>query len=72
MSNELNHASIVTGAKLSGATVKVFKHNSQLLVKSSIVRQSRILANVWYLTRKLGGYLGISCFEIRHNFNCYT
>ncbi|CAI8015603.1 Serine palmitoyltransferase 2, partial [Geodia barretti] len=28
VSNELNHASIVTGAKLSGATVKVFKHNS--------------------------------------------
>lgn len=30
LSDELNHVSIILGARLSGATTKVFKHNSQL------------------------------------------
>jgi len=29
LSDELNHASLVLGARLSGATIRVFKHNSQ-------------------------------------------
>lgn len=28
ISDQLNHASLITGAKLSGVTVRVFKHNS--------------------------------------------
>ena len=28
ISDQLNHASLVTGAKLSGATVRIFEHNS--------------------------------------------
>ena len=30
VSDELNHASLILGARLSGATIKVFKHNSEL------------------------------------------
>jgi serine palmitoyltransferase len=33
MSDELNHASLVLGARLSGATIRVFKHNSKHLMK---------------------------------------
>lgn len=33
LSDELNHASLVLGARLSGATIRVFKHNSELVVK---------------------------------------
>jgi hypothetical protein len=33
MSDELNHASLVLGARLSGATIRVFKHNSKCLTK---------------------------------------
>lgn len=29
LSDELNHASLVLGARLSGATIRVFKHNSE-------------------------------------------
>jgi len=29
LSDELNHASLVLGARLSGAVIRVFKHNSQ-------------------------------------------
>ena len=29
VSDELNHVSIITGARLSGSTIKVFKHNSE-------------------------------------------
>ena len=32
LSDELNHSSICLGAKLSGAAVRRFKHNSELLV----------------------------------------
>lgn len=30
LSDELNHASLVLGARLSGATIRIFKHNSEL------------------------------------------
>ena len=29
ISDQLNHTSLIIGAKLSGATVRVFKHNSE-------------------------------------------
>ena len=29
VSDELNHSSLITGARLSGAEVKVFKHNGE-------------------------------------------
>lgn len=29
LSDELNHASLVLGARLSGATIRIFKHNSE-------------------------------------------
>lgn len=29
LSDELNHVSLVLGARLSGATIRVFKHNSE-------------------------------------------
>ena len=29
LSDELNHASLVLGARLSGATIQVFKHNGK-------------------------------------------
>ena len=29
LSDELNHASLVLGSRLSGATIRVFKHNSK-------------------------------------------
>ena len=32
LSDELNHASIVTGAKLSGSVIRVFKHNGEYYV----------------------------------------
>ena len=31
ISDELNHASLVLGARLSGAKIKVFKHNGKFL-----------------------------------------
>ncbi|XP_053701950.1 serine palmitoyltransferase 2-like [Synchiropus splendidus] len=42
LSDELNHASLVLGARLSGATIRVFKHNNmqslEKLLKESIVQ----------------------------------
>lgn len=32
LSDEKNHASLILGVRLSGATVKVFKHNSKSLI----------------------------------------
>lgn len=32
LSDELNHASLVLGARLSGATIRIFKHNSEYLL----------------------------------------
>ena len=29
LSDELNHASLVLGARLSGASIRVYKHNSK-------------------------------------------
>lgn len=41
LSDELNHASLVLGARLSGATIKVFKHNDtedlERILKDSII-----------------------------------
>lgn len=33
LSDELNHASLVLGARLSGSTIRVFKHNSRWHLK---------------------------------------
>ena len=33
LSDELNHASLVLGARLSGATIRIFKHNSEFVVE---------------------------------------
>ena len=38
ISDELNHASLILGARLSGATVKVFKHNSVLDLEEKLKR----------------------------------
>lgn len=32
MSDELNHASLALGCRLSGAKIRVFKHNSKLFI----------------------------------------
>lgn len=32
LSDELNHSSLVLGARLSGATIKVFKHNGKIFI----------------------------------------
>lgn len=37
LSDELNHASLVLGARLSGATIRIFKHNSKYQMMSSAV-----------------------------------
>ncbi|XP_074632281.1 serine palmitoyltransferase 2-like [Acropora palmata] len=39
VSDELNHSSLITGARLSGAEVKVFKHNDMKSLES-VLRQS--------------------------------
>lgn len=36
MSDELNHASLVLGARLSGATIKTFKHNNMVDLENKI------------------------------------
>lgn len=33
LSDELNHTSLILGARLSGATIRVFKHNSEYIFK---------------------------------------
>lgn len=37
MSDEKNHASLILGLRLSGATTKVFKHNSEFLIYNSFL-----------------------------------
>ncbi|XP_006865685.1 PREDICTED: serine palmitoyltransferase 3 [Chrysochloris asiatica] len=41
LSDELNHASLVLGARLSGATIRVFKHNNsqnlEMLLKDAVI-----------------------------------
>lgn len=37
LSDEKNHASLILGLRLSGATTKVFKHNSECLLESMLV-----------------------------------
>lgn len=44
LSDELNHASLVLGARLSGATIRIFKHNSEYLRGDWIIIQINILA----------------------------
>jgi 7-keto-8-aminopelargonate synthetase-like enzyme len=34
LSDELNHASLVLGSRLSGATIRTFKHNSKLNIQT--------------------------------------
>ena len=33
LSDEKNHASVILGLRLSGATVRVFKHNGKLIIR---------------------------------------
>jgi len=37
LSDEKNHASIITGLKVSGATVRLFKHNGKLIIFNDFV-----------------------------------
>lgn len=34
LSDELNHTSLVLGSRLSGAVIKVYRHNGKLIVLS--------------------------------------
>lgn len=58
LSDELNHASLVLGARLSGATIRVFKHNSEFAVRfAADLSVCSILwvsdsGNIGYLNRK--------------------
>lgn len=36
LSDELNHASLILGCRLSGATIQVFKHNGDIEVMKKI------------------------------------
>ena len=59
LSDELNHASLVLGARLSGAVIRVFKHNSQSLIFTNCpaVRIFNVI-----LTNGIGGaYQGFLC-----------
>jgi serine palmitoyltransferase len=51
LSDELNHASLVLGARLSGATIKVFKHNDtkdlESKLKKAIVEGHPITRRPW-------------------------
>lgn len=51
LSDELNHASLVLGARLSGATIKVFKHNSakdlEAKIKKAIVEGHPVTRRPW-------------------------
>lgn len=40
ISDENNHASLILGLKLSGATIRVFKHNSTSVLSKSIALSS--------------------------------
>uniref|UniRef100_A0A087X503 Serine palmitoyltransferase long chain base subunit 2 n=1 Tax=Poecilia formosa TaxID=48698 RepID=A0A087X503_POEFO len=39
LSDELNHASLVLGARLSGSTIRVFKHNTAEMISVSLLPQ---------------------------------
>jgi serine palmitoyltransferase len=51
LSDELNHASLVLGARLSGATIKVFKHNNiidlEAKLKKAIIEGHPITHRPW-------------------------
>jgi serine palmitoyltransferase len=51
MSDELNHASLVLGSRLSGATVKVFKHNDSVdlenKIKKAIIEGHPVTRRPW-------------------------
>ena len=38
VSDELNHSSLILGARLSGAKIKVFKHNGKILTSAILCR----------------------------------
>lgn len=51
LSDELNHASLVLGARLSGATIKVFKHNNPVdlenKIKKAIIEGHPVTRRPW-------------------------
>jgi serine palmitoyltransferase len=51
LSDELNHASLVLGARLSGATIKVFKHNDPVdlenKIKKAIIEGHPVTRRPW-------------------------
>lgn len=51
LSDELNHASLVLGARLSGATIKVFKHNDtrdlEAKIKKAIIEGHPVTRRPW-------------------------
>lgn len=54
MSDELNHASLVLGARLSGSTIRVFKHNSESVIRNG---SSVCLSSVCLLTAFIGPFI---------------
>ena len=48
LSDELNHASIVLGAKLSGARISTFDHNNMTDLESKLRRVSETIATLPY------------------------
>lgn len=42
LSDELNHASLVLGSRLSGATIKTFKHNGTYITANKNIPESSV------------------------------
>lgn len=55
LSDELNHASLVLGARLSGSTIRVFKHNSESVFTE---------VDYWFLEIPVSYYSFISAMEV--------
>lgn len=56
LSDEKNHASLILGLRLSGATIKVFKHNSKyFLLKMAVIKS----------------YWDYRVLELNRNFHLY-
>lgn len=51
ISDSLNHSSIINGARGSGATVRVFQHNSELFIILYISLLSGLLATTFFLKK---------------------
>lgn len=73
LSDELNHASLVLGARLSGATIRVFKHNSESKSRKHNTFQtaawlSQAMTKNSHSLRHLCGAHGSSCSHLQPLF----